>query len=414
MKLFRLIAVLLMTAAGYAVLADEPAQQPAPVPANPADKFETTHKVIDSISVKGEQGMTLQTLCLDGNGRVVGLVAPPKPYGAPVKGATAEIHLFDADGKPVKKWNVPFHATAVNCSTDGAIYVAGDGKIAKFDKDGKQIGETAELPHLTEILKDADGLKKRATVHLKKEKEQMVEAYSNARKGIAEQLKSIEDKKKEDRTKTEERQIEQFKSIMKQYEKLENEFKNKTVEQVIEQMTGRMRVANGMAVSEKDVFIACGDMGYGFAVWRFTKEFKEPKQILSEIGGCCGQMDIQCHGTDVLVAENTKHQFGRYDRDGKKIGSFGKRGLDTDPSCFGSCCNPMNLRAVGVGDIYTAESEGVIKRFSPSGEFIETAGVVKLTGGCKNVALAISADAKRLYFCDLPGSKFHVLEKKEK
>jgi hypothetical protein len=155
MKLFRLSAVLLVTAAGYAVLADEPAKQLTPVPAapaNPADKFETTHKVVDSISVKGEKGMTLQTLCLDGNGRVVGLVAPPKPYGAPVKGATAEIHLFDADGKPVEKWNVPFHATAVNCGTDGTIYVAGDGKIAKFDKDGKQIGKTTELPHLTEIL----------------------------------------------------------------------------------------------------------------------------------------------------------------------------------------------------------------------------------------------------------------------
>jgi hypothetical protein len=38
--------------------------------------------------------------------------------------------------------------------------------------------------------------------------------------------------------------------------------------------------------------------------------------------------------------------------------------------------------------------------------------VVKLTGGCKNVAVAVSADAKKIYFCDLPGSKFHILEKK--
>jgi hypothetical protein len=123
-------------------------------------------------------------------------------------------------------------------------------------------------------------------------------------------------------------------------------------------------------------------------------------------------MDIQCLGPDVLVAENTKKQFGRYDRDGKKLGAFGKGGADTDPTCFGSCCNPMNLRAVGVGDVYTAESEGIIKRFGPSGEFIETAGVVKLTGGCKNVAVAVSADAKKIYFCDQPGSKFHILEKK--
>jgi hypothetical protein len=309
---------------------------------------------------------------------------------------------------------VAFHATAVNVGPDGTIYVAGEGKLAAFDPDGKPVGETAELPHLVEALKDADALKKRAEVQLKKEKEQMAEVYANARKQIAEKLKAIEDKKPEDRSKTETRQMEQFKFLVKQYETIENEYKNRTVEQVIEQMTGRMRVANGLAVSEKDVFVACGDVGYGYAVWRFTKDLKAPKQILSEIGGCCGQMDIQCHGTDVLVAENTKHQFSRYDRDGKKIGSFGKHGPDTDPKCFGSCCNPMNIRAVGVGDVYTAESEGIVKRFSPSGEFIETAGVVKLTGGCKNVAVAVSADAKKIYFCDLPGSKFHILEKKDK
>jgi hypothetical protein len=412
MKVFHFGAVALLLVAGAAVTAEE--IPVVPVPPNPAEKFKTTHKVVSSVSVKGEKGMTLQTLCLDGKGRVVGLVAPPKPFGAPMKGASAEVHLFDADGKPVKNWKVDFHATAVNCGADGSIYVAGDGKLAKFDADGKLVGEITELPHVAAILKDKEALKTKAEAQLKKEKEQMVQVYGNARKQLTEQLKKIEDKKPEERTKTEERQIAQFKEIIKQYEQIENDYKSRTVEQVIEQMTGRVRVANGLAVSEKDVFVACGDFGYGYAVWRFSKDLKEPKQILGEIGGCCGQMDIQCHGNDVLVAENTKHQFAKYDREGKKLGSFGKRGADTDPACFGSCCNPMNVRAVAVGDVYTAESEGIIKRFSPSGEFIETAGVVRLTGGCKNVAVAVSADAKKIYFCDLPGSKFHVLEKKAK
>jgi hypothetical protein len=416
MKLF-CSAVVALLVAGPALAADEKQAavpiQPA-APPNPAEKFETTHQVVASINVKGEKGLTLQTICLDANGRVVGLVAPPKPYGAPVKGATAEVHIFDADGKPVKNWKVDFHATAVNAGPDGFIYVAGDAKIAKFDAEGKQVGQTAELPHVAAIMKDKEGLKSRAEAQLKKEKEQMVQAYANARTSVAGQIKQIEDKKPEDRSKTEERQLEQFKSILKQYEKIENDYKSRTVEQVIEAMTVRMRVANGVAVSEKDVFVACGDVGYGYAVWRFTPELKDPKQVLSEIGGCCGQMDIQCHGSDVLVAENTKHQFSKYDREGKKLGSFGKRGQDTDPTCFGSCCNPMNLRPIPLGDVYTAESEGIIKRFGPSGEFIETAGVVKLTGGCKNVAVAVSADAKKIYFCDLPGSKFHILEKKAK
>ncbi|MDY3563471.1 hypothetical protein R5W23_005082 [Gemmata sp. JC673] len=419
MRLFRLSAAAAALVTGFAVADEKPAARPAvpiqPVaPPNPAEKFETTHKVVASIDVKGEKGLTLQTICLDGKGHVVALVAPPKPYGPPAKGATAEIHVFGAGGKPVANWKVPFHATAVNCGPDDAIYVAGDAKIAKFDAAGKQLGETAELPHVAAAVKDKEALKARAEAQLKKEKEQMAQAYGDARKSIAEQLKRIEDKKAEERSKTEVRQIEQFKNLIQQYEKIEADYKSRTVEQVIEAMTGRLRVANGMSVSEKDVFVACGDIGYGYAVWRFTKDLTDPKQILSEIGGCCGQMDIQCHGPDVLVAENTKHQFARYDREGKKVGSFGKRGDDTDPKCFGGCCNPMNIRAVGVGDIYTAESEGVIKRFSPSGEFLETAGVVKLTGGCKNVAVAVSADAQKIYFCDQPGSKFHILEKKAK
>jgi hypothetical protein len=434
MTLFRRgIVAALVLCAGYAVAADEkpkpvqatpaikvvPAQlakpgDPVPVlPANPAEKFETTHKVVASISVKSETaGQTLQTLCLDKDGRVIGLVAPPKPYTAPKAGGTSSIHVFDADGKPVKNWKLDFHATAINCAPDGSIFVAGDSKIAKFDKDGKMVGKPAELPHLAAILKDSDGIRKKAEAQLKQDKERMVQVYANLRKNLGDRLKTIEDKKPEDRSKIEEKQIETLKKQIEQYTKIEEDYKGRTVEQVIEQMTGRMRVVNGMAVSEKDVFVACGDVGYGYAVWRFTHDMKDPKQILGEIGGCCGQMDVQCHGPDVLVAENTKHQFARYDREGKKIGAFGKRGLDTDPACFGGCCNPMNIRANGVGDIYTAESEGVIKRFGPSGEFLETAGVVKLTGGCKNVAVAVSADAKKIYFCDLPGSKFHVLEKK--
>ncbi len=409
-------ALMLAAAAGLAI-ADEKPTSPVATPlvvADPAAKADPTHKVMASIEVSGENGLKLQTICADPDGRVVGLVAPPKPFTAPMKGGTAEIHLFDASGKPIKNWKVDFHATAINCGPDGTIYVAGDSKLAAFDKTGKLVGAVVELPHLAATFKDQEGLKAKAEAQLKADKERMVQVYANARKNIAAQVKTIEDKKPEERTKTEERQLEQFKRLIEQYTTMEDNYKNRTIEQVLEQMTGRMRIVNGLAVSEKDVFVACGDVGYGYAVWRCGTDLKDAKQILKEIGGCCGQMDIQCHGPDVLVAENTKHQFTRYDRDGKKIGSFGKRGLDTDPSCFGGCCNPMNIRANGVGDIFTAESEGIIKRFGPSGEYIETVAVVKLSGGCKNVAVAVSADAKKIFFCDLPGSKFHILEKIEK
>ena len=122
-------------------------------------------------------------------------------------------------------------------------------------------------------------------------------------------------------------------------------------------------------------------------------------------------------------AENCNHQFALYDRDGKKLGGYGTRQNDPQPppadgkaaegeavGCFGGCCNPMNVRALGTGDIFTAESEGVVRRFSAEGKYLGLAAAVKLTGGCKNVAVALSPDGKKLYFCDQPGSKFHIFE----
>jgi flagellar motor protein MotB len=392
-----------------------PAVRLGGAPANPADKFETTHKTVGAIDVKGSNNLRLQTLCLDSMGRVVGLVATPKPFGGPVKGATAEVHVFDAAGKPLHNFKVDFHGQAVNAGPDGSVFVAGDGKLARFDKSGKQIGTSTELPFVADLLKDTDGLKKKAEEQLKREKEQFAQSIGAAKKQFADQIKKLEDKKKEDRTKAEERQLQQAKQLIEQYDQMEKEQKGRTVEQVLADMTGRVRVASGVAVSDKDVFVACGDVGgYGYAVWRLSHDLKDPKQVLSGIRGCCGQMDIQCHGPDVLVAENTNKQFARYDREGKKLGGYGKGGAETDPACFGGCCNPMNVRACGTGDVYTAESEGVIKRFSPSGEFLETTGVVKLSGGCKNVAVGVSPDASKLYFLDQPGSKFHILEKKTK
>ena len=45
---------------------------------------------------------------------------------------------------------------------------------------------------------------------------------------------------------------------------MEKEQSKRTVEDVLNDMTGRVRVTNGVAVSDKDVFVACGDTaGYG-------------------------------------------------------------------------------------------------------------------------------------------------------
>ena len=53
-----------------------------------------------------------------------------------------------------------------------------------------------------------------------------------------------------------------------------------------EQTTGRLRIINGITISEKDIFIACGETkGYGYAIWRMDHDFKNAKQVLASIGG---------------------------------------------------------------------------------------------------------------------------------
>jgi len=385
------------------------AQDAKPVATAASHVQRTEVKVLGS-----DKKTTLQTLTLTADGKILALVAPARGYGAPVKGGFGEVHVYDTVGKSLDTWKVNFHAHSLNAAPDGTVYVAGDGKVARFDKSGKALGEPMELPHITELSKDQVALKKTAEETLEKEKVQRVESIKQARKQFEATIKKIEDVKEEDRTKAQVRQLQQSKDILKNYEQMETADGKRTVEQVIESMTGRVRVINGIAVSATDVFVACGESaGWGYAVWRFDRDFKNPKQILKSLGGCCGQMDVQVSGTDIIIAENTKHQFARYDRDGKKLGSYGKRGTDTDPACFGGCCNPMNTRAAAAsGDIFTAESEGVVKRFSATGAFIGVAGTVKISGGCKNVAIGGSADGDTIVFCVQPGSKFIILTKK--
>src|SRR5258708_13452677 len=69
----------------------------------------------------------------------------------------------------------------------------------------------------------------------------------------------------------------------------------------------------------------------------------------------------------------------------------------------------MNVCFGPEGKILTAESEGIIRRFSPAGEYLGLVGRVNLTGGCKNVSLSATADGERGYFCDLPGSRIIVM-----
>ena len=371
----------------------------------------TTHEQIADVKVQSSDGKhKLQTIGMDSNGRILGLTAPPKSFGLPMKDVTSEVHIFTSDGKPAMSWKVNFHANAIAGGRDGYIFVAGDGKIARFDGQGNDSAVT-DLPHIKELLADGAGIRKKAEEQLKAQRD----SFTKSTQLFKDRAKTLEDKKEEDRTDLEKRQLVQYRQILKSYEQTEKFYAAMSVDTIISQMTSRLRTINAITISAKDIFFATGDTkGYGYSIWRMDHEFKNAKLILSGIGGCCGQMDVQVAGEDLLVAENTKHRFVRYTRDGKEIGAFGKRQIvGNEVECFGGCFKPMNVCAASTGDIFTADSEGILKRFSAKGDFLGVVATTTLSGGCKNVAFAVTRDESRIYFLDLPGSRVLILAKKK-
>ncbi len=174
----------------------------------------------------------------------------------------------------------------------------------------------------------------------------------------------------------------------------------------------KMRMAS-VSATDKDVFVACpAAEGYGFEVWRTSRDFEDGARIVGSLSGCCGQMDVQASGDGVFVAENARARVCRYDREGKLVCQWGEREREGAVG-FGSCCNPMNVAFGPKAEVYTAEATlGRIKRFSTTGEFLGLVGSVDIVPGCKNVAIAVNHDGSRVYMLDITRSHIVVMTAK--
>ncbi len=377
----------------------------------PTESGNVTHTFKKSVSVRSaDSRLSILSFCLNKDGQIVALLGNESSYGAS-QDAKAEsgVRVLSKDGESVKEWKVDFVAQSINVGADGTVYVAGSGIVAKFSPEGKLL-KKLELPHIAEFLKNKDVIRKRAEEEARERTEQM-KSFVTASKNRIKRLEKIPADK---RTLSDTVAIEQLKTSVQMMEKDQTD--EASIDSIVQQITARMRIINSVAVSDRDVFIVCGEStGYGYSVWRMDHDFGSAKQVMKGLAGCCGQMDVQVHGDDLLVAENCKHSFARFDRDAKKIGEWGGRATgDDDGKCFGGCCNPMNVRCGPNGDIFTAESEGVVKRFSGNGDFVALVAKRPLSGGCKNVAVAASPDGKLVYCCDKPGSKINIFEEKPK
>lgn len=330
-------------------------------------------------------------------------------------GTAGVILVYSGDGQRVRDIPLEFVPQAINFGTDGKCFVAGSGKIARLSsvgeveivKDAPNIGNREEMAQ--ELKKAAEEQKKTITESYTQQLEQIEAQITRVKKEIdgADPEDEKGAKKRQRRLKMLEQQQEQWQTMLKQFD---DSFALQSEEMVL----GRMMRATGIAVSKQDVFVSLPKAaGYGYSIHRLDHDLENPTVVVKDVGGCCGQLDIQSDGDHLFIAENTAFKVGIYDRDGKRQDSWGQRGRDKVDG-FGSCCNPMNVRCCENGEILTAESSiGDIKRFSKDGEFLGLIGRASVGGGCKHVAIGWDTTRDWHYMMNEDKSSVAVLVPKD-
>ncbi len=361
-------------------------------------KNEPTHKQARSIAPMVEgRPVKLETFC----------VGPDNNLWMCCAGTAADkglIMVYSGEGEMLHSFPLKFVPQALNFSPDGKLFVAGSGKIARMTAEGKMEIEV-DAPNI--------GNQEEALAALKKENEKRVKELAKSSKAQLDRLEEqiakleIEPEDEDDKAKTRrERRLKLLNTSKKQFEDMAA---NAAQGAGLDSSGSLARWANatGVTATDDDVFVACPMVtGFGYGIWRLDHNLENPKVIMDDVHGCCGQLDIQTDGENLLVAENTKFQVGFYDRDGKRLNGWGKRSRNDDEG-FGSCCNPMNVRCCSNGEILTAESSiGHIKRFSQAGEYLGFVGTAKVAGGCKHVAIGF--DPKRNWHYMMNEDRSHV------
>jgi hypothetical protein len=350
-----ILGILLAAALPEAVRAADDDQSPEQREAAQARAKDPLWKPVTSqvdliqIGEKSSPG-ALRNFCLNGVGNILACI-------------DSEIREYSPEGKLLKKIPLEIKPTVIALGADQTIFVGGEGKLLKLDREGKVMATFAS-PSAAEA------------VVIGTEVEEMVKemAKSNEQPYEAE-LKKIK-------------------------ESLE---------------TRRSQVMS-MAITDQDVFMTVpAPSDFTFRVYRLDHALQGTKLVVQKLRGCCGQMDVKGHDGKLWVAHNARHAVETLDRDGKQLNKFGKAGK-VKASDFGGCCEPKNVRVLSNGDILAAESgpPSCIKRFSADGKFKEVVAIAEGTKGeCVRMTVEMSADGKKYYLLDTTQDAIRVFAAKK-
>lgn len=371
---------------------------------------QSTHEQIALFNAtEGQPTLKLNTFCLDNDGQILAGCNAGTARDGSGKGV---IRVFDGEGKFLRSWNVPIDPEAINVAPDGSVLVAGDGKLLRLDSSGKKKQE-AVSPHYDKLKSGGEALRKQVIARAKQQNQtydRIIEIYTDRVGKI---------QKKENPSATEQRLLKAYQqqlAAMKEARKKLSQKSEPTEKEIDQQVAALLKSKAGVSSISSDgehVYVATRALeGYGFAIWRTDTQFKNGKQIVTGLRGCCGQMDVQANKKGIYVAENSRHRVVCYDNGGKELLTWGK-GDRKGVEGFSSCCNPMNVCFGKNNEVYTAESNtGRIKRYSAQGKLLDYVGDVKLVPGCKKVSIAVSKDTNRVYMLDITRNHIIVMQRK--
>ncbi|HLJ10553.1 MAG TPA: hypothetical protein VKU82_05155 [Planctomycetaceae bacterium] len=243
-----------------------------------------THKQVQVIKVPKSGGSSLQSMARKSDGRLVALVGRSRYEGIGGNGSgepVAEIHVFDKEGAKLQKWSLDFAGQAVGAGPDGSIFVGGNGKIAKYDADGKLVIQ-AELPHMAAILADKGSLTKQAEEQIESERksiEQTKKVYAAQIKVLKSRIERLNKIDSDELTPSDKRRLKRYQDQLQAYEsvKFDEGASEQKIEAVIQQLIQRAMMISGVSANENDVFVVCGEQkGYGFATWRMDRNSRIP------------------------------------------------------------------------------------------------------------------------------------------
>jgi len=391
--------------------------------------------------------------CVPEGGGLVAVTGMSERYGARSRRGDAgqppvhRVVWFDSVGVEARAVDLDFAATVVGAAPTGGVYVAGDGVVVQLSAAGHELArgttpqgvktaaeraemETAltkkrdaqvaayerRIEQLRTAITELEAMVTKDAVRAAAEKRENVESADAGSAGDDEAEETeYERRRREARLRTTRMQGDRLAAQLRQLEAQARAERQRDSAQLVEQALRKCRQVRAISGCPDGVVLVVSESsGYGYAAWRLDEGLGNPEKLLSNLMGCCGQMDVQVVGGRLAVAANRKHCVELCSFDGATVAKVGTRVTANDAGAgFGSCCNPMNICQAPDGSLLTSESNGVVKRFGADGEFVEVVGKADVRSGCKNSAIAIEPDGGRLYYMDSARGKVLVLTKAE-